>query len=529
MMTIQWTLPEGVSKKQLLRKAEELPASPAGLDEAGMQEGLLMLLQLMLYAYYDGDKGQVQSREKQVYDWLQEASARGYSGYVWDYLNMELLKTDARLYAGIDQWEKAGEDLEQCAPYLARIEQTLGNGSIDIQDRLCLTAACAELEMLRYYQKKHTVSGREPYRVLGESDRFFGWMPAGMKDTEMSAELRVFLGLQQVFSATKLIALGEKDRAEACFRRGNDIIQCDRLPYGELTFDAVSHRIMCLYAEGLWRFNSSFESGDAWLEYFNGYRERLVDCKQQVEWGLPDSDITGLASAVLNGCWALMMSNGIVSATSDPEANPAELLKNSALFADLLPDVLKELKTSVMRRHRGWDLLLDLMAEQIYMMRLSMLVIQEKIVELQGNYAEARKKNETVLKELNRQDMPTDLIQQLVLQLTCQYNTVMIELESGGEDKAYYLSRQTLDMVRQTGFGMELPGAEIILSTLCALAGMGALSVKEKDAARGYAEDGLAVIERLELKDDPAAFSQDLQSIKKELKKVLRKSKGFFF
>ena len=529
MMTLEWKIPEGIKRNELEKNAGLLPAFPDGMNEEQMKEGSLLLLQSMLAAYYDGDTGQVQILEKQLYDWLREAYAREFGGHVWDYLNMELLKADARLYAGVDQWKKAGEDLEQCAPYLTRIEQVLAtDGSIDMGDRMCLTAACAELEILRYYQKKHTGAGRDSYRALGESDHFFRWMPEGAENAEMSMELRVFLGLQQVLAASKLIPLEENDRAEACFRRGNEILLCDTLPYGECTFDAVTHRIMCLYAEGMWKFNSPFESGDVWLKFFNRYRESLSGCKQQVELGLAATDTAELAPAVLNGCWALMMSNGVVTATNDPEADPANLVKQSEFFVNLLPDVLTELKSSAMRRHRGWDLLLDLMAEQMYMLRLSMLIIQEKILELQGNYPEARQKNETVLKELNRQDMPTDQIQQLVIQLTCQYNTVMIELNTGGEDKAYYLARQTVDMVRQTEFGFELPGAEIILSSLCLMAGLGALGLKEKDAARAYAEDGLAVVERLELKD-PAAFPEDLRGIKKELKRVQRKSKGFFF
>ncbi len=529
MMALEWKIPEGIKRNELEKNAGMLPASPDGMNEEQMKEGLLLLLQAMLAAYYEGDTGRVQTLEKQVYDWLRVASARAFSGYVWDYLNMELLKTDARLYAGIDQWEKAGEDLEQCAPYLARIEQSLAaDAGIDMEDRMSLTAACAEFEILRYYQKKHTGAGRDSYRALGESDRFFRWMSAGAVDMEMSTELRVFLGLQQVLAAVKLIPLEEKDRAEVCFRRGNGILPCDTLPYGECTFDAVTHRIMCLYAEGMWRFNSPFESGDVWLKFFNRYRESLSGCKQQVELGLAATDTAELAPAVLNGCWVLMLSNGVVTAINDPEADPANLVKQSEFFVNLLPDVLTELKSSAMRRHRGWDLLLDLMAEQMYMLRLSMLVIQEKLLELQGNYPEARQKNETVLKELNRQDMPTDQIQQLVIQLTCQYNTVMIELNTGGEEKAYYLSRQTVDMVRQTEFGFELPGTEIVLSTLCLMAGLGALGLKEKDAVRAYAEDGLAVIERLEL-NDPAAFPEELRGIKKELKRIQRKSKGFFF
>ena len=523
-MELKWKLPEETKLDRLQDQVQTIPEKPDGMSEAQMQEALQTKVLWMLSCFYRNDTAGLNEAARSVYQWLREAGSRGYQGDVWDYLNLELLKLDARMYRKREQWDEVQKDLEACEPIVSRLEGSLQSDAISAEDRLCLAVSCAETEILRYFQKKQTGSVLEGYQAFGSVRRFFEFeLP---ENSIRSDELRTLAGLQLLMSATKLNPLNEKEKAALAAKQGNDILNDTQAYFGgaEPNLSAV----LALYSKALFTFNYAEHSAEEWDRFITEYQSDLSVQKQKLETFGDVEENDRLAWAMLRYSYALMINFGVLGAVQAPSPDYRQQLSYESMFAGMMPDILNTLKTAAFRRRRGWDLILDAVYELAYLFEITMISTKALCNKGLQDFPAAQNEIDSAMKKLNRGDLASDTLQQLLLQLTFQYISSLIELEKGNDARAYYIADQALNMYNNSDLGFRPPGIEGALLMFYVLAGLAALSKKEKAQAREYAESGLALIEDVS-RDKYLSDGQDFSIEKKELNRILRKSKGFFF
>ena len=523
-MELKWALPDETKLNRLQEQVQEIPEKPDGLSETQMQEALQTKVLWMLSCFYTDDSAELNKEARSVYQWLHEADTRGYQGYVWDYLNLELLKLDARIYRKREQWEEVEKDLTACEPIVSRLLESLQTDSITPEDRLCLAVSCAETDILRYYEKKQRGSVLEGYRALGDVSRCFRFeLP---QDPVRSGELRTLAGLQLLMGSTKINVLSEKEKAALAAKQGSGILNETRAYFGgtETKLSAA----LSLYGTELYEFNYADHPQEEWDRFITDFQTDLSLQKREIENFGDEKGDDRLAWAVLTYSYALFVNFGVFGALQTPSPDYRQQLSYESTFAALLPGVLNTLKTASFRRRRGWDLVLDLIYELVYLLDISMTATKALCCKGQQDFTSAQMEIDSAMKKLTRGDLRSDTLQQLILQLTFQYISVLIELDKENESRAYYIADQALNMYNNSDLGFRPDGIESALLTFYMLAGSAALVKKEKPKAREIAETGLALIDEIS-RDKKKSAELNVSVAKKELNRILRKSKGFFF
>jgi len=327
-MELKWALPDETKLNRLQEQVQEIPEKPDGLSETQMQEALQTKVLWMLSCFYSDDSAELNKEARSVYQWLHEADTRGYQGYVWDYLNLELLKLDARIYRKREQWEEVEKDLAACEPIVSRLLESLQTDSITPEDRLCLAVSCAETDILRYYEKKQTGSVLEGYRALGEVSRCFRFeLP---QDPVRSGELRTLAGLQLLMGSTKINTLSEKEKAALAAKQGSGILNETRAYFGgtETKLSAV----LSLYGTELYEFNYADHPQEEWDRFI----EEAANLASQSQGKLPgeiERKLEALKHPKLD--WRSVLTNFIHEEVNDYSFSPPDRRFEGDFF---LPD-----------------------------------------------------------------------------------------------------------------------------------------------------------------------------------------------